>query len=79
MKKGIAIVFALGAVVGFVAYKAIKQLKDELETGLPMDPDDFGSAAEMHDNCECDCNGDCNGDCECHRSEENVAPEASNP
>ena len=66
MKKGIAIVFALGAVAGFVAYRAFKNIKEELESTMPMDQDDFGDPV-VQDHCEC--GGDCQcgaGECECH-------------
>ena len=66
MKKGIAIVFALGAVAGFFAYRAIKNLKEELESTMPMDADDFGPPVVQAPT-ECDCDGECNcgGECEC--------------
>lgn len=65
MKKGIAIVVALGAVVGFAAYCAFKQIKEELEATMPMDQDDFGNPV-VHDNCEgeCECGGECNCGCD---------------
>ena len=64
MKKVLAIGLALGAVVGFVAYRAIKNLKEEMETIMPMDPDDFGDPVVQDPNgCECECT--CGGECTC--------------
>ena len=70
MKKGIAIVFALGAVAGFFAYRAIKNLKEELESTMPMDADDFGPPV-VQDSTECDCDGECDGECNCGGTAEN--------
>jgi hypothetical protein len=80
MKKGIAIVFALGAVVGLGAVVLLKRVKDELELGLNMTPEDL-EAPPSHDGCECGCEGECecDGNCECHCAEEDFAPETENP
>ena len=81
MKKGIAIVFALGAVAGLgAAVLLFKRVKDELELGLNMTPEDLESTVSS-ETCECGCEGECecNGECECHCMEEDFAPEETNP
>ncbi len=68
MKKGIAIVATLGFVAGVTAYFMLKRIKEELEVGLNMEPEEF-----EHDGCEC--GGECTCGHECDCSEEPVAPE----
>lgn len=68
MKKGIAIVAALGFVAGVTAYFMLKHIKEELEVGLNMDPEEFERGG-------CECGGECTCSHECGCSEESAATE----
>lgn len=76
MKKGIAIVAALGLVAGATAYFMLKRIKEELEVGLNMNPEDFNTPDGCECGCECGSECTCNHECNC--TEESPAPEEAN-
>ena len=49
MKKSVAIVLALGAVIGIAACLTVKRIQEELETGLPTSLEDFETPSSDDD------------------------------
>ena len=68
MKKGIAIVATLGFVAGVTAYFMYKRIKEELEVGLNMEPEDLEPSG-------CECGGECTCGHGCNCSEETTTHE----